>query len=220
MHDFAHRHDAEKDHDACHEQNGNSHHDRECQEQIGELLDTGFRYYEEHKGRVSSDLADLAHPRKALEHVLHPLAYLYAFMAEMHCFPDANSRMRNIFLQANLIRAGGHHVLLPDAGWIIYSMETFEEIYQFFLGGWCAYEYYVAHGVDPYVRLSRDKDTPRRGGGSSDEKSSDGVLDPEHHSSRIQLARIEALRIAKALYDKENDVCDLSLTSEADIPNP
>ena len=166
-------------------------------------------------GRVS--LADLAHPRQALEHLLHPLAYLYAYMAEMHPFPDANSRMRNTFLQASIVRAGGHQLMLPDAGWIIYSFTEFEQIYQFFLGGWCAYEWYASHGISPYIRLSRNKDTPRRGAGSSDEKSSDEVLNPGHQVSPITAARIEALRIATALYDKDNDVC-LSPESEADIP--
>ena len=90
----------------------------------------------------------------------------------------------------------------------------------------CAFEFHEARGASPYVALSRDKEAkPTRGGGSSNQKASKHVLDSSHHDAKtgvshddhIMRARVEALRIAAALYDADADVCVFPAT-EADIP--
>jgi hypothetical protein len=87
---------------------------------VNKMLGDAFDEYERDVGHVS--VADWAHPHKALTPVLKPLARLFSTLAEMHPFDDANSRTRTVVLQACMVRAGGHPLLLPDNGWWIYNV--------------------------------------------------------------------------------------------------
>ena len=80
-------------------------------------------------------------------------------------------------------------MLLPSAGWAIYSMASYEEVYSYLLRGWCAFEYYAAHGTSPYITLSTT--------------NADGV----DSNSPPQAVTDEADRIANALYDARTDTC-------------
>jgi hypothetical protein len=87
---------------------------------VNKMLGDAFDEYERDVGHVL--VAHWAHPRKALTPVLKPLARLFSTLAEMHPFDDANSRTRTVVLQACMVRAGGHPLLLPDNGWWIYNV--------------------------------------------------------------------------------------------------
>ena len=92
--------------------------------------------------------------RLALGHVLVPLATLFATLAELHPFRDANSRTRNFVLQSEMTRLGGHPMLLWDVGWQIYGMGSVHNVTLFLLRGWCAWEFALANGgQSPYAHL-------------------------------------------------------------------
>ena len=98
-----------------------------------------------------SSLADHSHPRAALGCLLPAAATLYATMAELHPFIDGNSRTRTMVLNTQLARAGAHPVVLYNNGWGVYHMNNLEELEEYLLGGYCAWEYVLATGESPYV---------------------------------------------------------------------
>ena len=155
---------------------------------VDKMLGHAFDVYERDVGHVL--VAHWVHPRKALTPVLKPLARLFSTLAEMHPFADANSRTRTMVLHKCMVRAGGHPFLLADNGWWIYDVNSIQEIIPFFLEGWCAYEYYLAHGVSPFVALSGNKP-----------KGVDWNKAKDHRRTE------EARKISKALYDKSTDKC-------------
>jgi len=93
---------------------------------------------------------DNSHPRAALGCLLPAAATLYATMAELHPFIDGNSRTRIMMLNIQLARAGAHPVVLYNNGWAAYHMNNLEELEEYLLGGYCAWEYAKATGKLPY----------------------------------------------------------------------
>merc|ERR1719445_2002992 len=58
-------------------------------------------------------------------HLIFPhLARLFAKLALLHPFPDANSRTRLIILQTELVRIGGHPVMMRHIGNAGYDAKT------------------------------------------------------------------------------------------------
>ena len=70
--------------------------------------------------------------------------------------------MRNLFLQASIVRAGGHQLMLPDSGWLIYSFGSYEEIYSFLLSGWYIHCRDPLPLASPLLPLCLDPDLPCR----------------------------------------------------------
>jgi fido (protein-threonine AMPylation protein) len=103
-----------------------------------DLLTQALDRYHNAIGRAVVDQTKWAAPRRAVGAVLLPIAILYATMAEIHAFADGNSRTRNMVLQSELTRLGGHPLLLPDTGWGVYHMQNESVVESFILDGWCA----------------------------------------------------------------------------------
>ena len=137
-----------------------------------------------------SSLADHSHPRAALGCLLPAAATLYATMAELHPFIDGNSRTRTMVLNTQLARAGAHPVVLYNNGWGVYHMNNLEELEEYLLGGYCAWEYVLATGESPYVGHSPDFDCANP--------------PPENHTDMRSMG---ANRSPVPLYDRENDEC-------------
>jgi hypothetical protein len=78
------------------------------------------------------------------------LAQLYASLADLHPFVEANSRSRLLVLQTELVRLGGHPLMLEELGWGQYYYSTERSLQAFLLTGWCAWEYAQANGASPY----------------------------------------------------------------------
>ena len=175
----------------------------QVQVDVPAMLDTAFANYSRELAdavaRSPPLWADYLHPRRAFGGVLRPLSWLFAYLAELHPFPDANSRTRNFILQTSLLRAGGHLLLLPDNGWVVYQMSSFEQLENFLLGGWCAYEYYRVHDASPYLQLSRTgaAKAPEAGGAAQEP--------PKAHGQGTLTD--EALAIGRLLYNATEDVC-------------
>ena len=79
-----------------------------------------------------------------------PLAKLFATMADLHPFNDANSRTRLFVLNTELTRLGGHPTMLAENGWSIYYYSTPQLLEGRLLSGYCSFEYARDHGVTPY----------------------------------------------------------------------
>ena len=130
--------------------------------------------------------ADHSHPRAALGCLLPAAATLYATMAELHPFIDGNSRTRTMVLNTQLTRMGAHPVVLYNNGWAPYHMNSLEELEEYLLGGYCAWEYVLATGKSPYVghepdfncaHPPRDDKKDERAGGAN--RSPVPLYDPE-----------------------------------------
>ena len=128
---------------------------------------------------------------------LEPLAKLFAYAAELHPFPDGNSRTRALLLNSKLVQAGGHEVLLYNIGWPIYYMTSYEQVQSYLLEGWCAYEYYAAHGTSPYVALSS----------MSANSTLTAPAAMKGTAKTYEDETNEAAHIASALYDAGADTC-------------
>ena len=137
-----------------------------------------------------SSLTDHSHPRAALGCLLPAAATLYATMAELHPFIDGNSRTRTMVLNTQLARAGAHPVVLYNNGWGVYHMNNLEELEEYLLGGYCAWEYVLATGESPYVGHSPDFDCANP--------------PPENQTDMRSMG---ANRSPVPLYDRENDEC-------------
>jgi hypothetical protein len=134
--------------------------------------------------------ADNPHPRAALGCLLPAAATLYATLAELHPFVDGNSRTRLMVLQTQLARAGAHPVVLYNNGWAPYHMNSLEELEEYLLGGYCAWEYVNATGKSPYIghAPSFDCTSPPR---------------EDHRDMRRMGANASPIR----LYDPKQDKC-------------
>ena len=132
------------------------------------------------------------HPRAALGCLLPAAATLYGKMAELHPFIDGNSRTRIMMLNIQLARAGAHPVVLYNNGWAAYHMNNLEELEEYLLGGYCAWEYVMATGKSPYVGP-----TP----------SFDCAKPP--YENHTDMRYMGANRSPIPLYDKEKDECIL-----------
>lgn len=95
----------------------------------------------------SCDTTDGSCVRKALPH----LTKLWAGMAEVHPFKDANSRTRQLVLNTELVRLGGHPVIMGDAYWRLYYSKSLKETEWLILNGWCNWEFAVRTGMSPYI---------------------------------------------------------------------
>jgi len=78
------------------------------------------------------------------------LGELYASLAELHPFVEANSRTRLLVLQTELVRLGGHPLMLEELGWGLYYYNTPAALQARLLTGWCAWEAARANGTSPY----------------------------------------------------------------------
>jgi len=151
------------------------------------LLIDALNFYYKSLGAATIDQRAWATPRRAMGGTLLPLATLYATMAEIHAFQDANSRTRTFVLLSELTRLGGHPLLLPDTGWAVYHMANESVVEQFILHGWCAWKRAYDNGVSPYLVLGWNA--------SWNDKGQAGPA-------------IEAAEnLAATFYDAEEDVC-------------
>ena len=71
-------------------------------------------------------------------------------MAEIHPFLDANGRTRNIVLETELCRLGGHPLLLHDTGWFVYNQPSQAALELCLLRGWCARGGAATHTLRSY----------------------------------------------------------------------
>ena len=133
---------------------------------------------------------DNPHPRAALGCLLPAAATLYATLAELHPFVDGNSRTRLMVLQTQLVRAGAHPVILYNNGWAPYHMNNLEELMQYLLGGYCAWEHVAATGKSPYAGHA---------------PSFDCATPPEEDHRDMQRMGANASPIP--MYDPKQDVC-------------
>jgi len=140
--------------------------------------------------RFTNSLADHSHPRAALSCLLPAAATLYATLAELHPFIDGNSRTRTMVLNTQLARAGAHPVVLYNNGWGVYHMNNLEELEEYLLGGYCAWEYVLATGESPYVGHSPGFD----------------CANPPYEN-HTDMRSMGANRSPVPLYDKEKDEC-------------
>jgi hypothetical protein len=162
---------------------------------IGDPLDHFYAAITKPDCNVTSftdSLADHSHPRAALGCLLPAAATLYATMAQLHPFIDGNSRTRTtcMVLNTQLTRAGAHPVVLYNNGWAAYHMNSLEELEEYLLGGYCAWEYVLATGESPYVGHAPDIDCAHPPADDKTNKRAGG-----------------ANRSPVPLYDREKDVC-------------
>lgn len=87
--------------------------------------------------------------RRAIPH----LAKLHMLLAELHPFGDGNSRTRTLVLQTELVRLGGHPVVMANNGWEVYSEDLSAHVNSI-LEGWCAWEVIAITGISPFVARS------------------------------------------------------------------
>lgn len=90
------------------------------------------------------------------------LAHLLASMAWLHPFNVTNSRIRNLILQTELLRSGGHPAVLWDYGQWIYGTDNLDLIQSNILHGWCNWELIVANGTSPFMDASLNRSKSAR----------------------------------------------------------
>jgi hypothetical protein len=86
-----------------------------------------------------------------LLHGLPHLAELYAWLAELHPFYDGNSRVRTLVLQTELVRLGGHPVVMKDNAWAVYYCNSMDDFLLQIKNGWCNWESVAATGTSPFL---------------------------------------------------------------------
>lgn len=160
-----------------------------------DLLSQAFAAYDDATNGTSID-ADWQAPRRAMGAALPALARLFATLAEIHPFMDANGRTRNFVLQAEATRRGGHPLLLHDAGWHVYYCNDLAEVESMILTGWCAWKCAVETGRSPYYVAPGN-------GTSTSVVSAQASGDEGLPSARKQ----RAADLAATLYDETNDQC-------------
>ena len=143
-------------------------------------------------GASTVNSSDWASPRRAMGAVLLPLARLYATMAEIHAFHDANSRTRAFLLDSELSRLGGHPTILYETGWAVYYMKDEAEVELFIIRGWCAWEIALKNGQTPYDAL--------------------GPWDPKENSNNLhkKAAYARAGALSATFYNSATDACNMS----------
>lgn len=91
-----------------------------------------------------------------LQKGLPELAKLFGKIAEFHPFMDANSRTRLLILQIELVRLGGHPVVLWGFREEVYhdecinGLECGARMQDLILEGWCAWESLATSGKSPF----------------------------------------------------------------------
>jgi len=152
-----------------------------------QLVTDALANYTSSLGNATIPMDAWEHPRKAMGVTLRPLATLFAVLAEIHPFPDANSRTRNFALQAEVARLGGHPVLLVDFGWRVYRMESQDEVELYLLRGWCAWKRALDDGVSPYTTLD--------------------FKTPDHARAAPFPEEVAAEDLSATFYDEQADLC-------------
>lgn len=110
-----------------------------------------------------------------IQHALPYIAVLYHKLALLHPFSNGNSRTRTMVLQTELVRQGGHPVVLWDNYWGIYKacpgtqLDTYgpvsaacEQLQVFVLDGWCGWETTYntnASPFSPFVKVDETSET-------------------------------------------------------------
>jgi hypothetical protein len=91
------------------------------------------------------------------QHALPHIAELSCNLAYLHPFADSNSRTRNMVLQTELVRQGGHPAVLWDNYWGIYHAADWnisgcqsEKLEVFVLDGWCGWESTYNTNASPF----------------------------------------------------------------------
>lgn len=79
------------------------------------------------------------------------IAKLYYRLAVLHPFYDGNSRTRNLVLQTELVRQGGHPTVLWDNYWGVVGAKSWNEVYEYVLDGWCSWEIAYKTGDSPFL---------------------------------------------------------------------
>lgn len=127
---------------------------------------TPVPFYTDHDGKFYAmdyileqyyEAIDNLHLEEATDQLrlgLPHLAALHMLLAELRPFKDANSRIRTLVLQTELVRLGGHPVVMENYGWQIYGKGSVGAHILDILEGWCAWEAVVATGKSPFVSAS------------------------------------------------------------------
>lgn len=95
--------------------------------------------------------ASLGKPSSRLLQVLPLLARLFASLAELHPFQDANSRTRLFVLQIELVKLGSHPVINGDNSYWVYWSRDLQEVQRFILDGFCNHEYVTTTGLAAFT---------------------------------------------------------------------
>lgn len=120
----------------------------ERKSKMDELLIT---YYHNLDTIISAEGGDLV---SAFPQVLPIILEMYSQIALLHAFGDGNSRTRTAFLQTELVKHGGHPVMLQDNGWFVYYVGDMSDMLMEFLKGWCTWEIATITGSSPFVSAS------------------------------------------------------------------
>jgi len=123
------------------------------------LADALAEYYAELDSIPDDDVAALRRP-PGVPSGFVALAKLFATMADLHPFVDANSRTRLVLLNTELTRLGGHPVMLAENGWSTYYYTTPHALESHLLTGYCAFEYTRDHhnATSPYPYREGDEE--------------------------------------------------------------
>jgi len=97
--------------------------------------------------RAGSDNGGSQHLIESLPH----LALLYAKLADLHPFNDGNSRVRMLLLQTELVRLGGHPLVMWDVYWAVYWARSLEDVVNMMLNGWCSWEVALRTKRSPFM---------------------------------------------------------------------
>jgi len=103
------------------------------------------------------DQVDVLKSKSSEDSTVHlifpPLARLFAKLAMLHPFPDANSRTRLVILQTELVRNGGHPVMIRRIDTPIYYAKSVFDVKDYILEGWCAWEWAFKTGKSPRLAV-------------------------------------------------------------------
>merc|ERR1719221_323927 len=67
----------------------------------------------------------------------------------LHPFPNAKSRVRLMILQTEMVRNGGHPVMLDSIDSPLYQKSSAVQVRQHVMEGWCAWEFAMKSGKSP-----------------------------------------------------------------------
>jgi len=103
-----------------------------------------------------------------LLHGLPHLAELHTLLAELHPFRDANSRVRTLVMQTELVRLGGHPIVMAENAWGVYCHDSIDASLFAIKEGWCNWEFVAAHGKSPFVVFGLNEDQYTMNGSTYD----------------------------------------------------
>lgn len=136
-------------------------------------------------GRILAEYYDaidaIRVPKTGVNHIHHALPFiarLFHKLALLHPFQNGNSRTRMMVLQTEMVRQGGHPIVLWDNYWGIYNaggvekdeyvpisvLENYTPMFmeaaqEFVLDGWCGWEVAYNKGASPFSPFVCDKGT-------------------------------------------------------------